>query len=230
MKQSALKCRKQIQLWTRKLNSTKPHWLELSMWLACSRTKKPEPTLANQREEAEGGGCLADEKTLVECYNFFLKLSLSSAFAFVDLVYVFNWWRPALGWNCCKTIHLGLSCPKRTRAQKPSFEDLHRFGLVNWSACPRAGPQEWLMHTMQYNAIPCNTMQYHAIPCNTMQYHAIQCNTMQYHACFTTADGAYHCPDGSIWPFLALSGALIAIPTYYWCTTTFFKFSISAII
>ena len=63
-------------------------------------------------------------------------------------------------------------------------------------------------NTMQYNAIPCNTMQYHAIPCNTMQYHAIQCNTMQYNAmsCYTmqyhasliTADGAYHCPVGSI--------------------------------
>merc|ERR1712004_291106 len=63
-------------------------------------------------------------------------------------------------------------------------------------------------NTMQYNAIPCNTMQYHAIPCNTMQYHAIQCNTMQYYAiqCNTmqynasliTADGAYHCPVGSI--------------------------------
>ena len=64
---------------------------------------------------------------------------------------------------------------------------------------------------MQYHAIPCNTMQYHAISCNTMQYHAIQCNTMQYHAKFCntmqyhvsliTADGAYHCPVGSIRPF-----------------------------
>merc|ERR1711873_25048 len=63
-------------------------------------------------------------------------------------------------------------------------------------------------NTMQYHAIPCNTMQYHAIQCNTMQYHAISCNTMQYHAiqCKTmqypalliTADGAYHCPVGSI--------------------------------
>merc|ERR1711978_92810 len=30
-----------------------------------------------------------------------------------------------------------------------------------------------------------------------------------------TADGAYHCPVGSIWLFLAPSGALIAIPTYF---------------
>ena len=51
---------------------------------------------------------------------------------------------------------------------------------------------------MQYHAIPCNTMQYHAIPCNTMQYYAIKCNTMQYHASSITADGAYHCPVGSI--------------------------------
>merc|ERR1711873_80752 len=51
---------------------------------------------------------------------------------------------------------------------------------------------------MQYHAIPINTMQHNAIPCNTMQYHAIPSNTMQYHASLITADGAYHCPVGSI--------------------------------
>ena len=51
---------------------------------------------------------------------------------------------------------------------------------------------------MQYHAIPCITMQYQVIPCNTMQYHAIPCNTMQYHASLINADGAYHCPVGSI--------------------------------
>merc|ERR1711978_604362 len=58
-------------------------------------------------------------------------------------------------------------------------------------------------NTMQCNAIPCNTMQYHAIPCNTMQCHAIPCNTMQYHASSITADGAYHCPVGSIMAFFS---------------------------
>ena len=53
-------------------------------------------------------------------------------------------------------------------------------------------------NTLQYHATPCNTMRYHAIPCNTMQYYAIKCNTMQYHASLITADGAYHCPVGSI--------------------------------
>ena len=53
-------------------------------------------------------------------------------------------------------------------------------------------------NTMQNHAIPCNTMQYHAILCNTMQSYAIQSNTMQYHASLVTADGAYHCPVGSI--------------------------------
>merc|ERR1711973_286042 len=53
-------------------------------------------------------------------------------------------------------------------------------------------------NTMQYNAMTCYTMQYHVIPCNTMQYHAIPCNTMQYHGTLITADGAYHCPVGSI--------------------------------
>ena len=65
----------------------------------------------------------------------------------------------------------------------------------------------------QYHALPCNTMQYHAIPCNTMQYYAMQCNTMQYHASLITADGAYHCPVGSIWLFftLGLQSRLILI-------------------
>merc|ERR1711952_436842 len=53
-------------------------------------------------------------------------------------------------------------------------------------------------NTMQCNAILCNTMQYHAIQCNAMLYHAISCNTMQYHGTLITADGAYHCPVGSI--------------------------------
>ena len=51
-----------------------------------------------------------------------------------------------------KTIHLGLPCPKRTGAHKtlsPSIEDLHRFGLVNWPASLRAGPQEWLIKSTQ---------------------------------------------------------------------------------
>ena len=56
-------------------------------------------------------------------------------------------------------------------------------------------------NTKQCHAIPCNTMQYHAIPCNIIHYHAIACNTIQYHACLITADGAYHCPVGSIWLF-----------------------------
>ena len=51
---------------------------------------------------------------------------------------------------------------------------------------------------MQYHAKPCNNMQNHAIPSNTMQYYAIQYNTMQNHASLVTADGAYHCPVGSI--------------------------------
>ena len=57
-------------------------------------------------------------------------------------------------------------------------------------------------NTMQYNAIPCNTMQYDAILCNTMQYNAMPCYTMQYHASLINADGAYHCPVGSIMAFL----------------------------
>ena len=51
----------------------------------------------------------------------------------------------------------------------------------------------------------CKIMQFHAIPCNTMQYSAIPWNTMQYHASLISADGAYHCPVGSIWLFLSPS-------------------------
>ena len=44
-----------------------------------------------------------------------------------------------------------------------------------------------------------------------MQYHAILCNTMQYHASLITADGAYHCPVGSTWPFFHLVGKLWSV-------------------
>merc|ERR1712012_1097048 len=59
-----------------------------------------------------------------------------------------------------------------------------------------------VLHGMQYNAIPCNTLQNHAIPCNTMQYHAT----------LITADGAYHCPVGSI---MAIFILLPNCPLYY---------------
>merc|ERR1711952_210703 len=100
---------------------------------------------------------------------------------------------------------------------------------------------------MQYHAIPCNTMQYHVIPCNTMQYHAIQCNTMQYHAkpynimqyqailcntmqyrampCNTMhhdadADGAYHCPVGSIMAIFSFVRSSYSHPDLLVITTT----------
>ena len=66
-------------------------------------------------------------------------------------------------------------------------------------------------NTMQYHAKPCNTIQYHAIPCNTMQYHAILCNTLQYHASLITADGAYHCPVGSIMAIFFLLALLLCL-------------------
>ena len=75
-------------------------------------------------------------------------------------------------------------------------------------------------NTMQYLAIPavpCNTMQYHAIPYNTLQYYAIQCNTLQYHASLIKADGAYHCPVGSIWLFLYETDFTLAPITEYVC-------------
>ena len=45
-----------------------------------------------------------------------------------------------------------------------------------------------------------------------MQYNAIPCNTMQYHALLITADGAYHCPVGSIMAIF-----IIYTKRSYWC-------------
>ena len=70
-------------------------------------------------------------------------------------------------------------------------------------------------NTVQYHAVPCNTVQPHAISCNTMQYHAIPCNTMQYHASLITANGAYHFPVGSIWPFLFATPNISSIYNIY---------------
>merc|ERR1712163_79997 len=85
-------------------------------------------------------------------------------------------------------------------------------------------------NTIQYHAIPCNTMQYHAIPCNTMQYNAIPCNTMQnyaiqfktmqYPALLITADGAYHCPVGSIVAIFSSVRSSYSHPDLLLITTT----------
>merc|ERR1712047_25697 len=62
---------------------------------------------------------------------------------------------------------------------------------------------------------------------HTLAYSGILFHALAYsgiiNASLITADGAYHCPVGSIWPFLAPSGALIAIPTYYWSAPHFFR-------
>ena len=78
-------------------------------------------------------------------------------------------------------------------------DGLRWFEMVQYHAIP--------CNTVQYHAIPYNTLQYHAIPWNTMQYYAIQCKTMQYHASLITADGAYHCPVGSIMAIFCLDSA-----------------------
>merc|ERR1712173_244375 len=75
-------------------------------------------------------------------------------------------------------------------------------------------------NTMQYNAMTCNTMQYNAIPCNTMQYHAIPYNTMQYHGTLITADGAYHCPVGSIMAIFSSVRSSYSHPDLLLITTT----------
>merc|ERR1711873_108048 len=81
-----------------------------------------------------------------------------------------------------------------------------------------------LWHTLAYSGILYNTLAYSGILWHTLAYSGILFHTLAYsgicNASLETADGAYHCPVGSIWLFLAPSGALIAIPTYYWSSST----------
>ena len=60
-------------------------------------------------------------------------------------------------------------------------------------------------------------MQNHAIPCNTMQYHAIQC-------IINNCWGAYHCPVGSIRPFL--TSCLVSIHRHIWNYWNMFQLKI----
>merc|ERR1711867_323534 len=83
---------------------------------------------------------------------------------------------------------------------------------------------------MQYHAIQCNTMQYHAIYCNTMHFYAIQCNTMQYHASLITADGAYHCPVGSIMAIFSSVRSSYSNPDLLVITTTTPLFQITPVL
>merc|ERR1711978_408044 len=79
---------------------------------------------------------------------------------------------------------------------------------------------------MQYHAIPCKTMQYHAKPCNTMQYHAISCNTTQYHVSLITADGAYHCPVGSMMAIFSSVRSSYSHPDLLVITTPLFQITL----
>merc|ERR1711978_773080 len=53
-----------------------------------------------------------------------------------------------------------------------------------------------------------------------MQYHAIPCNTMQYHGTLITADGAYHCPVGSIMAIFSSVRSSYSHPDLLLITTT----------
>merc|ERR1711902_364487 len=83
---------------------------------------------------------------------------------------------------------------------------------------------------MQYNAMTCYAMQYLAIQCNTMQYHAIPCNTMQYHGTLKTADGAYHCPVGSIMAIFSSVRSSYSHPDLLLITTTTQLFQITPVL
>ena len=60
---------------------------------------------------------------------------------------------------------------------------------------------QWLlMTTNDYQWLPMTTNDYPAMTTNDYQW--LPCNTMLYHASLIISDGAYHCPVGSILPFL----------------------------
>merc|ERR1712240_843807 len=64
-----------------------------------------------------------------------------------------------------------------------------------------------LWHILAYSGILWHTLAYSGIFWHTLAYSGIQCIIS---ASLMTADRAYHCPVGSIWLFLAPSGALIS--------------------
>ena len=74
-------------------------------------------------------------------------------------------------------------------------------------------PRNRYLYVMLKNGARLCKIVHHAIPCNTMQYHTIPCNTMQYHASLITADGAYHCPVGSIMAILSSTRSLFKTQT-----------------
>ena len=95
-----------------------------------------------------------------------------------------------------------------------------RLGITN-------DDSDILWHTLAYSGILWHTLAYSGIPWHVLAYFGKLWHTLVYsgisNASLETADGAYHCTVGSIWLFLlAPSGALVAIPTYYWSTTTQF--------
>ena len=63
-----------------------------------------------------------------------------------------------------------------------------------------------LWHTLAYSVILWHTLAYSGILWHTLAYSGILLHALAYsgiiNASLITADGAYHCPVGSIWPFL----------------------------
>merc|ERR1712092_35943 len=98
------------------------------------------------------------------------------------------------------------------------------YSGIHWHTLAYSGI---LWHTLAYSCILWHTLAYSGTPWHILAYSGILWHTLAYSGIISassiTADGAYHCPVGSIWPFLAPSGALIAIPTYYWSSTHFFR-------
>ena len=103
-------------------------------------------------------------------------------------------------------LNTGLSLSEPLQVyQKQSLDCwLHVYLMCSARQCKIVQDSARQCKIVQDSARQCNIVQDSAIPCNTMQYHAIPSNTIQYHASLTTADGAYHCPVGSIRPFFFL--------------------------
>ena len=76
-----------------------------------------------------------------------------------------------------------------------------------------------LQSITEYYRVIQNITEYFRVFQSISEYYGVLWSITEYKrvliiASLITADGAYHCPVGNVWPFLAPSGALIAILTY----------------
>ena len=94
---------------------------------------------------------------------------------------------------------------------------LHETHMFHWASLMMTWGHlgHYLETTLAYYGILWHTLvQDCGRWCKMVQNNAIPCYTMQYHASLITADGAYHCPVGSIWLFFIFNCSSFFILVY----------------